>query len=111
MIDLQIAVAKVMGWKRGVTFESFDVGPSVDVARVAWIDPKGNPQQDIPPLTLGLMWEAEEMLSQRECDTYRRELVKVFDDIECPSGAKAYLWHLTAEQRAKAFLAVKGITL
>ena len=111
--DLQIAVAKAMGW---------DVWE--DKASGLWTaiqEPEGNVRGMncglnyehalkvcLPPLTLDLMWEAEEMLSDEECIHYKELLSRNFDDIPCPNGAKAWLWHSTTEQRAKAWLKVRG---
>jgi len=108
MIDLQIAVAKAMGWKRHTSY--YDDGT---VCCEGWKSPEGigNP---LPPLTLDLMWDAEEMLSDEQWDNeYYHWLC-----FEVSGGQTEQLWeyrkaacHATAEQRAKAWLKVKGVEL
>jgi hypothetical protein len=110
--SLQIAVAKAMGW---------NLYPSTNmngwIVRDHWKSPNGKFYNDLPSLTLDFMWQAFKSLEPYEksmfCDHLRiicnrnsDRLAKEWTNEENENAINA-----TAEQRAKAFLAVKGITL
>ena len=95
--SLQIAVAKAMGWKYsrlGLDGRRIWVGPSGDFKTEVF-------EANLPPLTLDLMWEAEEMLVGDDRWKYAEELTG--------KGSLFASVHATAEQRAKSWLKVKGL--
>ena len=97
--SLQIAVAKAMGWKYsrlGLDGRRIWVGPSGDFKTEVF-------EANLPPLTLDLMLEAEEMLKGDERWKYAEMMID--------EGTWFDAVHSTAEQRAKAWLKVKGISV
>lgn len=94
---LRVAVCEAIGWKRG------DIRRSPFIIVEGWISPDGDEWQDLPPLTLDLMHEAEKTLNDDETDDYSGVLWDV-----CQL-TKTRRWHATAEQRARAFCKVKDL--
>lgn len=107
MTDDQIhkEVLKVMGWTRHPDRFYCD--------KIHWRHPKqpGNwGTCDLPPLTLDLMWQAEEMLSGNE-ELEAQYSKALFEEIasgftKCLTVSFSMM-HATAIQRARAFLKVK----
>jgi len=105
-IDLQIAVAKAMGWKSHPDEYYID--------KLAWTlkdDPQRWATCDLPPITLDLMWEAEEMLKGDDEGRYIDELSHLVSSDRSHKWHAFKILHATAEQRAKAWLKVKGVNL
>lgn len=103
--ELRIAVCKAMGWHC--------IGGCHTPDYAGWVTlDQPSPMRPIPPLTLELMWQAEEMLSEDECRRYNDLLADIAvkpNILTFPIVARAYLFHASAEQRAEAFLKVKGV--
>lgn len=109
--ELRIAVCKATGWT-----DIHDVG-SKNTAIYSGNHPHLGERVYLPPLTLDLMHSVESELLKDADLGYRydmalQELTGVWEECEnvmlrMPNIMKA--WHATAEQRAIAFLKVRGI--
>jgi hypothetical protein len=102
MIDLQIAVAKAMGWT------DITASPCRDGLFGCALNEKHLGLRPIPPLTLDLMWEAEEMLPK---DNSLSGWVAYSNTLMGICGSHSACVHATAEKRAKAWLKVRRVEL
>lgn len=106
--QLHLEVLKAMGWSR---FEH-------DVPGDPHSDLIGQPpgvqfQEPLPPLTLDLMWQAWSTLNGKDKLAFSRNLRESVVNQSPSNLFSEEIWWLcenaTAEQRARAFLKVKGI--
>ena len=125
--SLQIAVAKAMGLACG---RCKGTGKYLRYGNHEWFRiccsqkaPKDQPEVEcdhvtedeampharlLPPLTLDLMWEAEEMLNESEWNDYVLQLGGIHSN---PYLMCQMCCHAKPEQRAKTWLKVKGVEL
>lgn len=100
--ELRVRVAELCGWKRYRSAMQAKDNPAPDRWKLA-----GNIVREVPdyPNDLNAMHDAEKTLTREQGFHFNDHLSACFE-WKAKDGADTWIWHATAEQRARAFCAV-----